>query len=160
MITNKTVQFPTCIMLFFNSFFLLILIFYQKKLCLSHSYSLINYYLYFQTEVMDYYLNNSFPIAQIIQQCPREGQILYYFTYMWNLKKQNKWTNITNRNRVIDTENTWLSQGRGLGGWDKEVKEIRKYKLPVTKWMSHRCERYSVGNKGNNYVISLYGDRW
>ena len=33
----------------------------------------------------------------------RERQIQYDFTYMGNLKKQDKWTNI--RNRVIDTEN-------------------------------------------------------
>ena len=37
--------------------------------------------------------------------------------------------------------------------------EIKRYKLPVAKYVSHRYEMYSGGNLGNNYVISLYGDR-
>ena len=42
----------------------------------------------------------------------------------------------------------------------KWVKEIKRYKLPVTKQMSHRYAMYSVPNILNNNVISLYGDRW
>lgn len=46
--------------------------------------------------------------------------------------------------------------GRGKGG-EKELRDIVKHKLSVTKQMSHRHEMYSVGNIANNYVISLYG---
>ena len=35
----------------------------------------------------------------------RETQIPYDITYMWNLKKGYKWTNLQNRNRLTDTEN-------------------------------------------------------
>ena len=52
-----------------------------------------------------------------------------------------------------------MPDGREGGRCVKEVKEIKRYKLPVTKRMSHRDEMYSVGNMINNYVISLYGER-
>lgn len=47
-------------------------------------------------------------------------------------KKQNKWANIENRNRPIDTENLWLSEGRGeeMG---KVNKEDKVYKLIAIK---------------------------
>ena len=35
----------------------------------------------------------------------REGQLLYDFAYMWNLKRWYKWTYVQNRNRVTDVEN-------------------------------------------------------
>ena len=38
------------------------------------------------------------------------------------------------------------------------MKEIKRYKLPVSKQMSHRYERYSMGNTVNNHVLSLCGD--
>ena len=38
------------------------------------------------------------------------------------------------------------------------MSEIKRYKLPVAKQMSHEYERYSVGKIVNNYVMSLYGD--
>ena len=47
---------------------------------------------------------------------------------------------------VIDTEN-------------KQVREMKRYKLLVTKSMSHRYEMCSVGNTVRNNGISLYGDR-
>ena len=40
------------------------------------------------------------------------------------------------------------------------VKEIKRYRLPVAKYMSHGDERYSLGNTVNDKVISLYDDRW
>ena len=39
----------------------------------------------------------------------------------------------------------------------KQVREIKRYKLPVTK---HGDEMYSMGNIVNKNVISLYGNRW
>ena len=41
-----------------------------------------------------------------------------------------------------------------------EMGEIKRYKLPVTKQMSHRYAMYSVPKIVSNNVISLYGDRW
>ena len=38
------------------------------------------------------------------------------------------------------------------------MREIKRYKRPVAKQMSHGYKMYSVGNIANNYVISLYGD--
>ena len=38
--------------------------------------------------------------------------------------------------------------------------EIKRYKLSVTKQMSHGGEMYSVGNIVNNNIILLYGDRY
>ena len=35
----------------------------------------------------------------------RERQISYDIAYMWNLKKEYKWTYLQNRNRVTDVEN-------------------------------------------------------
>ena len=48
---------------------------------------------------------------------------------MWNLK------NKTNRNRQMDTKNkgmvaSWEKSG---GGWAKQVKGIKRYKLPIKK---------------------------
>ena len=38
------------------------------------------------------------------------------------------------------------------------MRETQRYKLPVIKYMSHEYAMYSVGNIGNNYLVSLYGD--
>ena len=35
----------------------------------------------------------------------RERQVSYDITYMWDLKKWYKWTNLQNRNRLTDIEN-------------------------------------------------------
>ena len=43
-------------------------------------------------------------------------------------------------------------------GGKKQVKEIKRYKLPVAKQMSHSYEICSVANILYNYVISLYGN--
>ena len=39
------------------------------------------------------------------------------------------------------------------------MREIKRYKLLVTKQMNHRDEMYSMGNTVNNIVVNLYGDR-
>ena len=40
------------------------------------------------------------------------------------------------------------------------MREIKRYKLPVTKQVNHGNEVYIKGNVVNNTVKSLYGDRW
>ena len=68
----------------------------------------------------------------------KERQILYDFTYMWNLK--NNWTN---KNKYINKQNaethkyreqTDGCQREGGGKGSKWVKE-RIYRLPVVKWI-------------------------
>ena len=55
----------------------------------------------------------------------RERQILY-FIYMWNVKNKT--------NGFIDTENKPMAPGgREVGGWAKQVKGIKRYKLPSMK---------------------------
>ena len=51
----------------------------------------------------------------------RERQILYDFTYMWNLKKQNKWINITKQKQSCryKEETGGSRRGGGLGGREK-----------------------------------------
>ena len=43
----------------------------------------------------------------------------------------------------------------GVGKLMKQVREIKRYKLPVTKYMSYG----EWGNTINNNVVSMYGDR-
>ena len=39
------------------------------------------------------------------------------------------------------------------------MRQIKRYKLPVAKYMSlHEYEMYSVGNTVHNYITSWYGD--
>ena len=58
---------------------------------------------------------------------------------------------------LINTMNKLVIAGRGE--WVKQMKEIKKYKLPVMKHISHRDEKYNIGNTINNILITLYGDR-
>ena len=37
--------------------------------------------------------------------------------------------------------------------------EIKRYKILVKSKLSHKCEMGSLGNRVNNYIISLYGHR-
>ena len=37
---------------------------------------------------------------------------------------------------------------------------MKKYKLVVIKYISHRNIKYSPGNTANNTAIMLYGERW
>ena len=91
----------------------------------------------------------------------RERQILCNFTYMWNLKP-NKWTNIKqNRNIVIDTGNKQVVAGEEWGRRRREIGEKdSKVQTSSSKINELWYEMYSVGNVVNNYVISLYGNRW
>ena len=45
-----------------------------------------------------------------------------------------------------------VAEGKGVrGGGRKEMKEIKSYRIQVTKEMSHGYEMSSVGNIVNNY---------
>ena len=55
---------------------------------------------------------------------------------------------------VIDTERKQaVGRTEGVGGGKKQVKEIKKYKLPVTIQTTHWYKIYSVGNIVNNCVF-------
>ena len=49
----------------------------------------------------------------------------YDIAYTWNLKKLYKWTYLQNRNRLMDTENKCMLNGKGwrdkLGDWDWDI---------------------------------------
>ena len=49
---------------------------------------------------------------------------------------------------------------RGLRRWVKYTKGLKRYKLTVKKSVSHRDEKYSTGNAGNDISMTLHGDRW
>ena len=57
----------------------------------------------------------------ILSKSDGERQIIYDFTYIWNLKKRYKWTYLQNRNRHTDLENKLMvTKGdSGDGGRDK-----------------------------------------
>ena len=45
----------------------------------------------------------------------RERQVSYDITYMWNLKKWYKWTNLQNQNKQTDLENKLMVTKGKLG---------------------------------------------
>ena len=65
------------------------------------------------------------------------------------------------QNNFIYTENKQMvaKAERNRWEWVKQVRVIRRYKLPVIKEMSHRDEMNSSGNIVNN-IVSLYADIW
>ena len=48
-----------------------------------------------------------------------------------------------------------VARGKGVGAWVKWVK-VSNYGMNE----SHENGRYGVGNRVNDTVIALYGDRW
>ena len=56
----------------------------------------------------------------------RQRQTSYNITYMWNLKKQYKWTYLQNRNRLTGVENNLMVTGE-KGGRDKFETGINIY---------------------------------
>ena len=59
----------------------------------------------------------------------REGWIVNYFSYMWNLKKTNK----QNRNGLIDIEYTLVARGEGGGDIGKLGEGDSENRFPVIK---------------------------
>lgn len=47
---------------------------------------------------------------------------------------------------------------RGIGWGMDEKKEIKRYKLSLIKYVSHRDEKCNTRNTVNNIVVMLYGD--
>ena len=75
---------------------------------------------------------------------------------MWNLKNKTNEQTKLNRNSIINKKNKQaVARGKEVGEEEKLVRETTKYKLSVTKQMSHRYEMYSVGNTFNSYVTSF-----
>ena len=64
-------------------------------------------------------------IVILIEVRQRKTNIFWYL-YMWNLKKWYKWTYLQNRNRVTDVENklmvtsSWVEMDK-LGDWDWHI---------------------------------------
>ena len=76
-------------------------------------------------------------------------QILYDLTYMWNLKQTKRQKN--KDTKLIDTGNRLVfARGRGWGvGWMKQMKVVKRHKLPVIKQRSHAditCSMMTIGN--------------
>ena len=40
----------------------------------------------------------------------------------------------------------------GVVEWGKQEREIKRYIFPVTKWVSHGAEMYSMGNGANDII--------
>lgn len=73
----------------------------------------------------------------------------------------NKLTNksgSTDTNSQIQGLNRWLSEEKGGGDGKSGWRGSGSGRLPVTEWMGHRNERYSIGDIIN--VILFYDDRW
>ena len=49
------------------------------------------------------------------------------------------------------------AKGKWVGGWAKWIKGSGRY-IPATESVSHRDERYSIGNTVSDIAIALYGD--
>ena len=63
----------------------------------------------------------------------RERQISYGTTFLWNLKKWYKWTDVQNRNRLTDTENKLMVTKGAREGRDKLGFGINRYTLLYIK---------------------------
>ena len=53
----------------------------------------------------------------------RERQVSHDFTSIWNLKKQNKWTNITKQKHAHRYREQTGGYKRGVGGGMREIGE-------------------------------------
>ena len=76
--------------------------------------------------------------------------------YVESKEKTNQVNKYNKTEIVIDTANKEMI-ARGEEDWGRrgKVREIKRYKLSITKHMSHRYEMYSVGNMVNIYIMSL-----
>lgn len=71
----------------------------------------------------------------------RKSQIWYEFIYMWNLKKQNKWTNQPNKQTLKQTHseqriNWWLAE------MEKGKMGEREWEILSSSYGSHGNKRY------------------
>ena len=53
-----------------------------------------------------------------------------------------------------------LTRGDRVRGVKRQMKEIKRHRLPLAKQMSHLYEVYSSGNIVSNHGVSSSGDRW
>lgn len=62
----------------------------------------------------------------------RERQVPYEFIYTWNLKSKNK--NKKQDNKFLYAANILVvGECKEFGMWEKWVKRVQRYKLPVIK---------------------------
>ena len=81
----------------------------------------------------------------------RERQILYNFTYMCNLKKEQlKMKQMSNKQSSCTQIRGYQKQG--VTEWVKWEKRVKKYKLSAIKWINHGNIMYSIGTIVNNVV--------
>ena len=66
----------------------------------------------------------------MLSEISQKERTYVLYAYMWNLKKQNKWTE-QKRNRLIDTGKKLLPEEGVLGGEQDNMKEIKSCKLPA-----------------------------
>lgn len=115
---------------------------------------IIEYYSNIKENEMWPFATTWMDLEDIMLSETRQRQIVYDFTYMWNL--QNKWTN---RNILLNTEkNVVAARGKGVRWWVKTGKEIRRHRLPVIKppGMEMKSQhRERINNPGK----SVFGDR-
>ena len=67
----------------------------------------------------------------------------YDFTYMWNLKKQNKQKKQKQTHK--QKEETGICQRPEGGGWAKWVKSSGGYRLPVMEYISYGIKGAAQG---------------
>ena len=67
-----------------------------------------------------------------------QRQVLYDFTYIWDLKNRTNEKTKQKRNRLIQKTNCWLPE----------------------RWRGLREEDYRIENIVNNFIITLNSDRW
>ena len=72
----------------------------------------------------------------LYEMSDRKRQTLYYITYMQNIKYNTNKCILQNRNRLTETENLWLSMGKGEGLINQEPKTNR-YTLLYTKQINN-----------------------
>ena len=66
-----------------------------------------------------------------------------------------------NINRLMETDNKpVVSRWKQVEGWAKEMKKIKRNKLPALKEVRPGDIVYSIGNIISNTIITLHSDRW
>ena len=66
-----------------------------------------------------------------------------------------------NINRLMETDNKPVVSGcKQVVGWAKEIKRIKRNKLPALKEVKPGDIVYSIGNTISNTIITLHDDRW
>ena len=91
----------------------------------------------------------------MLSELSEKDKMLYFITYMWNLKnKANEWIQ-QNRNQLTERTNWWLPVGRQKGGRAKRV-QGQKVHTSMYKTNSPQGHIYSRG-KQPLFIAALSG---